>query len=120
MRISDWSSDVCSSDLKAPLIEDFGSAGLRAVYNFVVQDASQDELDLLFRQSREQGFGLAPVTININGRDTLFATGATALHSQGEVDAEFRTACRKGGGKVYLTHVRYSSDGDQNEQIRVR
>lgn len=107
-------------DRRAPLIEDFGSTGLRAVYNFVVQDASQDDLGLLFRQSREQGFGLAPVTININGHDTLFATGAAALHRQSEVDAEFRSACRMGGGKVYLTHVRYNPEGDQNEQVRVR
>src|SRR3546814_19122512 len=53
---------------KAPLLEAFGSAGLRAVYNFVVQDASQDELALLFRQSRAQGVGLAPVPIRSEAR----------------------------------------------------
>ena len=105
---------------RAPAVQAFGPDGLRAVYHFVTQNASNEELGALIDGTAAHGFSLAPMTVNINGRDTLFARGQTVLRNQREVDAEFGIACGLGHGRVYLTHVRYNTDQQQGEQIRVR
>ena len=97
---------------RAPEVTDFGPAGLRAIYHFVTQDASDDELGALIRGTSAAGFELMFMTVNLNGRDTVFANGAGVLHSQREVDTEFAVACRIGMGRVYLTHVRYNPAGE--------
>ncbi len=112
-------SEACPQR-RAPRVEDFGEAGVRGVYHFVTQDASDDELGALVQATSAGGFSLVPMTVNLNGRDTLFAHGAAVLRSQAEVDAEFTTACRMGQGRVYLTHVRYNQGDGSAEQVRAR
>jgi len=104
---------------RAPAVTDFGAAGLRGIYHFVTQDASNDELDALIQGTRTHGFTLMLMTVNLNGRDTVFAHGAVILRSQRQVDAEFTAACQLGAGRVYLTHVRYNS-ADETGPVRAR
>ena len=104
---------------RAPEVTDFGPAGLHAVYHFVTQDASNDDLGALIRGTEARGFALMLMTVNLNGRDTVFAHGAGVLRSQSEVDAEFEVACRIGTGRVYLTHVRYNP-ADEPGAVRAR
>jgi len=105
---------------RAPAVTEFGAAGVRAAYNFVTDRASDGDLGILLRQSRALGFGLAPMTVNLNGHDTMFATGPAVLHDQREVDAEFQAACRLGHGRIYLTHVRYNPADANGPGVRVR
>lgn len=105
---------------RAPNVPDFGAAGVRAAYHFVTEGASGDDLGALIQHARAQGFGLAMMTVNINGRDTVLATGPAVLHDQREVDAEFNIACHLGRGPIYLTHVRYNPADSDQRQVRVR
>jgi hypothetical protein len=104
---------------RAPNVADFGRAGLRGVYHFVTQDASSDELGALVRNTEAAGFNLMLLTVNLNGKDTVFARGPAVLRNQRDVDAEFGAACRMGQGHVYLTHVRYNPAGEAGD-VRVR
>jgi hypothetical protein len=104
---------------RAPNVADFGPAGVRGAYSFATQNASDAELGALIRNTGAGGFSLALVIANLNGRDAMFAQGPAALRSQREVDREFRTACRLGQGRVYLTHVRYNP-ARQAGDVRVR
>lgn len=63
-------------------------------------------------------FALVPLTIDLNGKETLVAHGAAVLRRQAEVDAEFATACAMGHGAVYLTHVGHNPV--DAESVRVR
>ena len=105
---------------RAPAVAEFGPDGLRAVYHFVTQNASNEELGALIDGTATYSFALAPMTVTINGRDSMFARGAAVLRSQREVDSEFGIACRLGRGRVYLTHVRYNPARQQGENVRAR
>jgi hypothetical protein len=105
---------------RAPAVADFGAAGIRGAYHFVIDHASRGDLGALVRGAGAQGFGLAPLTVNINGHDTVFAIGPAVLHDQAEVDAEFQIACRLGRGRIYLTHVRYNPADSHSPEVRVR
>jgi hypothetical protein len=105
---------------RAPAVADFGAAGVRAVYNLVTDDVSSRELSGLLRDSGAQGFRIMPLTVNLNGHDTLFMTGPSVLNDQTAVDEEFQVACRLGRGHIYLTHVRYNPEDIRSPEIRVR
>lgn len=105
---------------RAPVVHDFGTAGLRGVYHFVTDNASDRDILRLIDQTEEQGFALILHTLTINGRDTVFAQGPGVLHNQSAVDSEFRSACRLGGGGIYLTHVRYNVAEADQRSTRVR
>ena len=104
---------------RAPSVAEFGRAGLSGIYHFVTQDASRDELGALIHNADAAGFRLMLLTVNLNGKDTVFAWGAAVLRSQRDVDAEFGIACRMGQGHIYLTHVRYNPAG-QTGNVRAR
>lgn len=105
---------------RGPAVTDFGEAGLRGVYHFVTQDAPMEDKTAFLAASRTHGFDVVLMTININGKDTLFAPGPELLRSQAQVDAEFDLACSLGHGKVYLTHVRYDAPNPDAKSLRVR
>src|SRR3546814_10412863 len=54
MRISDWSSDVCSSDLRRPVNAPFKAAGLREPFNAFVCD--DDTLELIRIAAGDMGW----------------------------------------------------------------
>jgi hypothetical protein len=110
---------ACSGRV-APAVADFGRAGVRAAYHFVTQGASDVERGALSRRAALQGFGVAPITVNLNGLDTVFVTGPNILRTQSEVDAQFVAACGLGRGPIYLTHVRHNSADSDGEQVRVK
>jgi hypothetical protein len=107
----------------APAVTDYGAAGVYAMYHYVIQDASGAEVEAFKTGRTSAGFAVAAITLNINGKDTLFVRGARAMRSQGEVDEEFNSACRAGYQEVYLTHVFYQpfdSDNSDATSVRVR
>ncbi|BBC70932.1 conserved hypothetical protein [Altererythrobacter sp. B11] len=108
---------------RAPAVTDYGEAGVYAMYHYVVQDASAEEIAAFKNERIAAGFAVAEIVINLNGKDTLFVRGATAMRRQAEVDREFAAACEAGSEDVYLTHVFYQPF-DPNEAnptaIRVR
>jgi len=104
---------------RAPAVEAFGETGVRAVYHFVVGGAQGHALRDFLSVAQAGSFAIMPMTIQMDGVDTMFVHGRAALHDQNAVDREFRTACALGGGGIYLTHVRHNpavATGD----IRVR
>ena len=105
---------------RAPGVADFAGGGVKGVYQFVTQDAAEGDLGSFLRSTDEHGFGLVPLTVTMNGKDTLIAHGPGVLRSQAEVDAEFETACAMGHGSVYLTHVRYNAANEEGGAVRVR
>jgi hypothetical protein len=104
---------------RAPRVAEFGPAGVRGAYHFVIQGATSEDLEGLARRANAAGFRFALLTIEMNGVDTKFAGGPGRLHDQHGVDEEFRAACRLGRGPVYLTHVRYNP-AEENGPVRVR
>ncbi|WP_324751186.1 hypothetical protein SH591_07510 [Sphingomonas sp. LY54] len=109
---------ACASH-RAPEVDTFPAGGLRAAYQFVTQDAPERERTAFIRATGINGFGLVPLTINLNGKDTLIAYGPAVLQNQAEVDAEFAKACSMDQGRVYLTHVRHNPV-DEEGPVRVR
>jgi hypothetical protein len=105
---------------RAPALTDYGSKGARGIYHFVVQDAQKANLVAFLSKAEAAGFHVILMTMNINGRDTLFAAGPARLSTQAQVDKEFNIACGLGRGKVFLTHVRYDSGDSTAETVRVR
>ena len=101
-------------------MDEFGEAGVRGTYHVVVQDAPDDELAAFIGRVAEHGFGLVPLTIDIDGLDTMVVTGTATLRTQHEVDVEFDSACGMGGGKIYLTHVRYNPATEAGGPVQVR
>ena len=104
---------------RAPRVDDFGAAGVRGAYHFVTQGATSDDLGALARRAAAARFRLAPITVEMNGVDTMFGAGPGVLHDQHAIDAEFGAACRLGSGPIYLTHVRYNP-AQENGPVRVR
>lgn len=105
---------------RGPEVSDFGEAGLRGVYHFVTQDAPSEDLAAFLAASRTNSFNVVLMTVNINGKNTLFAQGPSLLRSQAQVDAEFDLACTLGHGKVYLSYVRYDPPDPNAGSLRVR
>jgi hypothetical protein len=105
---------------RAPAVGELGDKGLRGAYHFVIQDAADDDLTGFLAASEAEGFKVILLTLNINGKDTVFAMGPDVLMSQAHVDAEFDVACALGRGKVYLTHVRYDPPDPAAGPVRVR
>lgn len=93
---------------RALAVEEATKGAVTAAYNFVIDEASDRDLLHLVEQLSARGFSLVPMTVQLNGRDTLFATGPGILQNQSAIDAEFITACEMGQGSVYLTHARYN------------
>src|SRR3546814_5139848 len=94
LRISDWSSDVCSSDLHADL-EDFGGAGQLRIFAVVEQIGAVAPQP---RHDRLAAFGMHPdlarqaeqpqriIEIEILGRDVLGDRRALRLLALAELD----------------------------------
>lgn len=95
-------------------------APVRAVYNFVVQNASRDELASFLQGAHAAGLGVWPLTISINGKDTRFAQSSVVLRTQTDVDAEFARSCGLGSAHIYLTHVQYNKLNEINDEVRIR
>src|SRR3546814_1126065 len=57
MRISDWSSDVCSSDLAPTILDKLQADGCRQVALSSARRAEQDEIGALFQPSVARGHG---------------------------------------------------------------
>lgn len=93
---------------RAPAVEEVTKGPVTAAYNFVIDEASDRDMLHLVEQLSARGFTLVPMTVQLNGRDTLFATGPGILQNQSAIDAEFIAACEMGQGNVYLTHARYN------------
>src|SRR3546814_5251158 len=78
MRISDWSSDVCSSDLTAPILGDwtadfgyYAGRELLSVRDFTAIFSSNDQMALgLLHAVREEGLDV-PGDISIVGFDDI-------------------------------------------------
>ncbi|HYI41875.1 MAG TPA: hypothetical protein VE053_16320 [Allosphingosinicella sp.] len=105
---------------RAPHVGVSAPGGLRGAYSFVTQDASAADLSAWVSRSDEHGFAIVPITVKLNGLDTVFATGPGVLVSQEQVDAEFETACRLQTGRIYLTHVRYNPVDENRSSVQVR
>jgi hypothetical protein len=105
---------------RAPEVSDYGEAGVQGVYHFVIAGASKSDLAGFLGASQKEGYSVMLMTVNLNGKDTLFATGPRPLHSQLDVDQAFGVACGLGRGKVFLTHVRYNSVAAEPGFIRAR
>ncbi|WP_395327141.1 hypothetical protein WBP06_10180 [Novosphingobium sp. BL-8H] len=103
----------------APAVADYGKAGVPGAYQFVTQDASDSDMAAFLKASRSAGFDVMLMTVNMNGKDTVFATGRKALKTQAEVDHEFAVACALGRGKIYLTNARYN-EPDPSGAVRAR
>jgi hypothetical protein len=105
----------------APEVTDYGPDGVYAMYHYVIQDASIDDI-IAFQTGRiAAGFAVVQVIMNINGKDTLFVRGARAMRSQPEIDIEFSAACQAGFSDVYLTHVLYQPfDSENTDQTSMR
>ena len=67
---------------RAPRVADFGPAGVRGAYHFVVQGATSDDLAGLTRRTAAAGFRLGLLTVEMNGVDTMFAAGPGVLRDQ--------------------------------------
>lgn len=106
---------------RAPAVTDYGEAGVYAMYHYVVQGASGEELTAFTLERKSRGFAVAMMTMNINGKDTLFVRGAKAMRTQDQVDEEFDVSCGAGSEHVYLTHVFYQPfDPDNPDPISAR
>lgn len=103
---------------RAPSVAEFPAGGLRGTYQFVTQDASTEDKVAFLDKVEENGFALVPLTIDLNGKETLVAHGAAVLRRQAEVDAEFATACAMGHGAVYLTHVTHNPVDAESARVR--
>lgn len=90
---------------RAPIVTEYGAAGVYAMYHYVVQGASLKEIKAFEADRISHGFAVATTVINLNGKDTLFVRGAKAMRSQTQIDEEFNAACGAGSEHVYLTHV---------------
>ncbi len=104
---------------RAPIVGEAPEWPVRATYNFVTERVSDADLRAFLANLKSNGFSLVPMMFNLNGKDTLFATGPALLANQSAVDAEFNLACRTAVGDVYLTHVRFNS-ADADGPTRVR
>ena|SRR5690606_38535916 len=82
------------------------------------QDAPTEDKVAFLRKAAENGFALVPLTVNLNGKDTLIAHGAAVLHTQPEVDAEFTRACAMGFGAIHLTHVTHNPADAASVRVR--
>src|SRR3546814_6444176 len=65
MRISDWSSDVCSSDLAATLILNWIAGGDHAPYYYAEQEGWYDEAGLNLTIEQGKGSQLAAQRVEI-------------------------------------------------------
>ena len=110
--------DACPLLGRAPAVSEFPAGGLRGTYQFVTQDAPTEDKVAFLRKAAENGFALVPLTVNLNGKDTLIAHGAAVLHTQPEVDAEFTRACAMGFGAIHLTHVTHNPADAASVRVR--
>src|SRR3546814_17615529 len=96
MRISDWSSDVCSSDLFEPLSAVFsGVADLRKVFDGARRRRQTGQGTLLFvdeihRFNRAQQDGFLPYVED----GTVVLVGATTEHQSFELNAALLSRCQ--------------------------
>lgn len=110
---------ACPPD-KGPVVTAFGAAGVRGAYHYVTERGGKGDMKALLRGMEKNGFNLFPMTVDINGKATLFAFGPAVLRTQGEVDAEFRLACGLASGGIYLNNIRYNPADDESGSVRVR
>ena len=92
----------------APAVQDYGTAGVYAMYQFVIQGASRKEMDFFHMRTKSRGLAVGTLIVNLNGKDTIFARGPGVMRDQAQVDQEFDIVCGTGTERVYLTHVAYS------------
>jgi hypothetical protein len=108
---------------QAPAVTEYGKDGVYAMYHYVVQGAPAEEIKAFTTDRIAHGFAVAMVTVNLNGKDTLFVRGAKAMRNQAQIDEEFNAACGAGSERVYLTHV-FHQPFDPNDpaptSVRVR
>lgn len=113
--------DICAGRARAPIPADFGRHGVQVQYSFVTQDAGRDELGEFLVRASEDGFSFMPVTINLNGVDTIIVPGRAALTDARQVEREFRAACAMRTGRIYLGYVRHNLTTEQRrDSVRVR
>jgi len=114
-------TSLCT-DLKAPpLPAGFGGHGVQAHYSFVTQGARDGDLGTFLKTVSTRGFSFVPITISINGFDTLVIPGRRVLHDATEVASEFREACAlETGKKIFLAHAQYNLTTEQGNGVRVR
>ena len=93
---------------RAPRVEAFGEAGVRAVYHFAAGRASSEALGAFIHAADTTGFNVVPIMVEMNGTDTLIVQGLAVLRDQAAVDREFRASCRLGRERIYLSHVRHN------------
>lgn len=105
---------------RAPAVEEFAQEGMQGAYHFITQGVSESDLKALLQSARQHGFTFTPITININGKNTLIAKGPNVLMDQNQVDGEFALACSLGRGRAYLSHVRYNPAEEGSELLQVR
>src|SRR3546814_8096911 len=83
MRISDWSSDVCSSDLEASLVEAFGPIPVANVSDSMARmDAGGSDLRPMHRDGKLAGPAL---TVRMRPGDNLMLHTAIDMAQPGDV-----------------------------------
>lgn len=114
-------TDICANGGTAPLPPDLGTGRVQAQYSFVTQGARRADLGKFLTVVSEAGFSFVPITINLNGADTMIVPGRSALSSAAEAEREFRAACAlRTGARIYLVHAHYNPTTDQRGAVRVR
>jgi len=71
---------------RGPVVANFGEAGMAGVYQFVTQDAPDSDIAAFLTASKTAGFDVMLITLNINGKDTLIATGHEILRTQDQTE----------------------------------
>src|SRR3546814_19163732 len=102
MRISDWSSDVCSSDLPAGTADQGGAAGRRAE----VDRTGAQELESLVGAERENPTDLGAVSGELLFEPALVLQQDGDGIVVGQVDAE-------GLGRLFGREIGRGSDGER-------
>src|SRR3546814_17818723 len=89
MRISDWSSDVCSSDLKGMTLELIRKAARKIFYSKSFEDVSLDEI------AAEAGVSRGTIYLHFPGKnDILLDLLSEDLAAQMAIYAELAAAAK--------------------------
>src|SRR3546814_15112774 len=113
MRISDWSSDVCSSDLKDLLrgvVADNGPASVHELLRPAVLIPESKRLDVLLREFRQSRNHMAIVIDEYGGVAGLLTIEDVLEQIVGEIDDEHDDAEDPGALHAAQAHGQYVVD----------
>src|SRR3546814_4382119 len=100
MRISDWSSDVCSSDLVQPLYAELSSGGVAVAHNGNISNAMKLRRELIRRGSIFQSTSDTEVIIHLVATSTYRTLLDKFIDALKQVEGAYSLICMTPEGMI--------------------